>query len=322
MLRVLRDEGLRAEDDASLFANTGGCHSTAVPFITRSHQTSGVSGAFISSSSASHAGHQHSAFFGNPAIAAASGAVSGAMMYGTCKSKCPGATGDALDNIPGGRVVIKAMRMAIKAALTALANSAKVMVGGELKSMPNPMDLLRGDDQTEQEIELEEERRNSVDPKYLEFEAVEFSACRMNCKLKALLTAASTMMLTHSLSSKRSAGGSVGGMDMGPPAASAVPLDEWSTGPMLATLRDDEEQKTLSLPEAMKRRLDYASFLDHALQMPVEVPLYPATLKLRTFLSVGDGFDVSEFPNLVVQRSSCDERSDDEKCGQPRLDSL
>lgn len=177
-------------------------------------------------------GRRHTGFFdamgmlkqNKGLVAGGAGAAAGAVMYGMCKSKCPGAKGGMFSNIPGA-----GMLSGIGGMLKSGASSA----GGALFGGGKETD----DDTTEKEDEDEEEEmeKEELDPKYKEMEATEYSACRLNCKIKSLMAAA--------------AAAGAAGMAMGD-----GPLDEWTVGPYFAGMQGCDINGRRPLPKALRRQ--------------------------------------------------------------------
>jgi len=143
------------------------------------------------------------------------GAAAGTVMYGMCKSKCPGAKGGLISNMP----MVGSIAKFAKGGLGAMG------IGGETNDDDEEKEM---EDKAEQALNEAGEEEGKDTAIYAELEAAEYSACRLNCKIKSLMAAAAAAGAVGLLAGDK--GGSM--MPMG---SMAAPLDEWTVGPWLGT---------------------------------------------------------------------------------------
>jgi len=180
-----------------------------------------------------------------------------------------GAKGGMLDNMPMGSMVQGGVGV------------AKRMVGMIVGNDKLTNSSLTGDDSTEDE---EEKKAHEMYLKnrpavYAELEATEFSACRLNCKIKSVLAAGAAAGIAGCVANKLAGGGGTNDIhNVGDPGAlkwvakmeakgkginlahhnvaSQGPLDEWTIGPFFTVMNRCTCQplpKATRQPRALKK---------------------------------------------------------------------
>lgn len=175
---------------------------------------------------------------GKTGAMAAGGAIGGAMFYGMCKMKCPGAKGGFLSNMPMGSVLSGMGNMAKSAA----GHTAGAVTGEDNEWQKTKIVGDSSDDEDKGPDDAEEEEQGTP-PVYGELEKTENSACRLNCKIKALMAAAAAAYGAGKLQ-EHVAGG--GGM--------AMPLDADTVGPWSAILNKYDPKVVERLQAAREGR--------------------------------------------------------------------